>query len=137
VTISNGLGWRPDGALAYYVDTATGRIDVLDADRRNRRTLVTIPPEYGAPDGITVDAAGGVWVALRGGGAVHRYTTGGTLDGTVHVLARQVTACTFGGPNLAELLITTARSRRPRTGRRCTFRAAVGGAGLPPLPCAG
>jgi sugar lactone lactonase YvrE len=139
VTISNGLAWSPDGTLAYYVDTTTGRIDVLDADLGSRRPFVTIPPEHGAPDGITVDAAGAVWVALWGGGAVHRYTTGGMLDGVVHVPVRQVTACTFGGPALDELFITTSRHglADPEPGAGALFRATVGVAGLPPLPYAG
>ncbi|MDG6107661.1 SMP-30/gluconolactonase/LRE family protein [Dactylosporangium aurantiacum] len=139
VTISNGLAWSPDGTGAYYVDTATGRIDVLDADLGRRRPFVTIPPEHGSPDGITVDATGAVWVALWGGGAVHRYTAGGLLDGVVHVPVRQVTACTFGGPTLDELFITTSRHglADPEPGAGALFRAAVGVTGLPPLPYAG
>jgi sugar lactone lactonase YvrE len=117
VTISNGLEWSPDGTLAYYVDTPTGRVDVLDADPdaglTRRRPFVAIPPDAGYPDGLTVDAQGGVWVALYGGGAVHRYTPGGVLDAVVTVAPRKVTACTFGGPRLDRLFITTSREDLP------------------------
>jgi sugar lactone lactonase YvrE len=113
VTISNGLDWSPDGSLAYYVDTVTQRIDVFDDDPihglTNRRPFVRIAPELGAPDGITVDAAGGVWVALWGGAAVHRYDATGVLSAIVDVPATNVTACTFGGPDLADLYVTTSR----------------------------
>lgn len=112
VTISNGLDWSPDGSLAYYVDTPTGRIDVLDWDPagglRNRRPFVTVEGA-GGPDGLTVDAEGGVWVALFGGRAVRRYTADGRLDEVVEVAARQVTAVTFAGPELDQLIITTSR----------------------------
>lgn len=116
VTVSNGLDWSPDGALAYYVDTATHRIDVLDHDAgrglTGRRPFVRLPDDVN-PDGLVVDAGGGVWVALHGGGAVHRYTAEGRLDGVVEVPARQVTACTFGGPDLDQLFITTSRENLP------------------------
>lgn len=111
LTISNGLEWDPSGTLAYYVDTATGRIDVFDDDPRtglsNRRPLVEV--SGGSPDGLTVDSEGGIWVALWGGSAVHRYDPDGTLSAVVQVPATQVSACTFGGPELSSLFITTSR----------------------------
>jgi sugar lactone lactonase YvrE len=113
VTVSNGLEWSPDGAHAYYNDTPTQRIAVLDYDPgsglRGQRTFVTIPAEAGRPDGLTVDAQGGVWVALNNGGAVRRYSPAGALDEVIELPARKVTACTFGGPHLDELFITTSR----------------------------
>jgi sugar lactone lactonase YvrE len=113
LTVSNGLEWSPDGSRAYYNDTDTYRTDVLDYDAEagltGRRTFVEVPPDVGRPDGLTVDAEGGVWVAMNHGGAVHRYTPEGALDAVVEVAARQVTACTFGGPGLEQLFITTSR----------------------------
>jgi sugar lactone lactonase YvrE len=114
VTISNGLEWSPDGALAYYADTATHRIDVFDYDCESgltgRRPFVRLS-DHGNPDGLTVDADGGVWVAMYGSGAVHRYTPEGTLDAVVEVATAQVTACAFGGAALDQLFVTTSRER--------------------------
>jgi len=113
VTISNGTGWSPDGRLMYYVDTPTRRIDVFDVrgtEVVDRRPLAEIEEGAGFPDGLTVDANGCVWVALWGGGAVRRYTPDGRLDRTIAVPASQVTACAFGGPELRDLYITTART---------------------------
>lgn len=118
-TVSNGLDWSHDGRTAYYVDTATQRIDVLDYDvasgLTDRRPFVSIDPADGAPDGLTVDRAGGVWIALWGGSCVRRYTAEGRLDLTVEVPVSQVTACTFGGPRLDRLFITTSRHGLPES----------------------
>ena len=144
VTISNGLEWSPDGTLAYYNDTPTGRIAVFDYDRdaglTDRRTFALVADGNGRPDGLTVDAEGGVWTAVYGSGTVHRYSPEGTLDQVVEVGPKQVTACTFGGPNLDELFITTSREdlspdEQPEAG--ALFRARVGVAGMPVRPFAG
>ena len=144
VTTSNGLSWSPDGTTAYYADTATQRIDAFDYDPESglshRRTAVRIPADTGAPDGLTVDADGNIWVALWHGGAVHRYSPTGALLDTIHIPAAQVTACTFGGPNLNELYITTSRNglgdnAEPAAG--AIFRATPGVTGLPTLPYRG
>ena len=113
VTISNGLDWSPDGTRAYYVDTEAHRVDMFDygleTGLTGRRPFAEVPGAVGRPDGLTVDAEGGVWVALNQGGALRRYTAGGDLDEVVDVPVRKVTACTFGGPRLEELFITTSR----------------------------
>jgi sugar lactone lactonase YvrE len=115
VTISNGLAWTADAARAYYVDTPTHRIDVFDpADGpAGRRPFVHIDPADGAPDGLTVDAEGRVWAALWGGAAVRCYDVDGTLVEQVTLPVPKVTACTFGGPALDELYITTSRQGEP------------------------
>jgi sugar lactone lactonase YvrE len=111
VTISNGLEWTPDGTRAYYVDTPTREISVFAYDRdaglHDRRPFARV--EGGLPDGLTVDAEGGVWVALYDGHAVRRYDPAGNLDVQIDVPAGRVTACTFGGDDLDRLFITTSR----------------------------
>lgn len=115
VTISNGLDWSPNGSLAYYNDTATGQVDVFDYGRdeglTNRRRFVST--DDARPDGLTVDAEGGVWVALSNGGAVRRYAPDGVLDAVVELPVTKVTASTFGGPRLDTLFITTSREDLP------------------------
>lgn len=113
VTISNGIDWSPDGRTAYYIDSPTQRVDTLTTDdggiTYNRRTAFEILPELGTPDGLTVDADGHVWVALWGGGAVHRYSPTGALEQVITLPVQYVTACTFGGSSLTDLYITTSR----------------------------
>jgi sugar lactone lactonase YvrE len=143
-TVSNGLDWSPDGSRAYYNDTATYRISVFDYDTdaglTNRRVFVDLYDEDKRPDGLTVEEQGGVWVALSNGGAVRRYTPDGVLDEVVEVPAKKVTACTFGGPDLDQLFITTSQEdidpgTDPLAGS--LFRAAVGVRGLPVREFAG
>lgn len=115
-TISNGIGFSPDGRRAYYVDTATHRIDVFDVaegELRGRRAFVSIPEEQGSPDGLTVAADGSVWVALWGGSAVHGYDATGALVQTIELPVPQVSACTFGGDDLDTLYITTSAQGLP------------------------
>jgi sugar lactone lactonase YvrE len=113
VTISNGIGWSPDARQMHYVDTATRGVDSFDYDAdsgdiANRRRLITVDPADGKPDGLAVDADGGIWVALWGGSAVHRYTPDGALDQRVPLPVSQVTSCCFGDPDLSTLYVTSA-----------------------------
>lgn len=112
VTISNGLGWTPDGRGMYYVDSMTYRIDLFDYDVATgaiseRRPFVAIERGAGIPDGLAVDDEGGVWVALFGGSAVRRYDAAGKLDRVVDVPVEKVTACCFGGDDGRSLYVTT------------------------------
>jgi sugar lactone lactonase YvrE len=98
----------------YFIDTPTGCVDQFEFDAATgslgaRRTFVAIPADQGAPDGLVVDADGGIWVALWNGSAVHRYRPDGSLDITIDLPVSLVTKCGFGGPALEDLYITTAR----------------------------
>lgn len=114
ISISNGLDWSRDGSRFYYTDTPTQRVDVFDYDvdsgkLLNRRPLVSIPPERGAPDGLCCDADGNLWVALWGGSGVECFDgRNGKSLARISVPARQVSSCCFGGANYNQLFITTA-----------------------------
>lgn len=116
-TISNGLDWSPDGATLYYVDTPLERIDAFDYDvatgaLSGRRTFVDLSDVPGRPDGLSVDAEGGVWVAMaRGGGSVLRFTPDGRADHVVELPVPHATSVSFGGDGLDDLYITTSQLR--------------------------
>ncbi|MFF9350465.1 SMP-30/gluconolactonase/LRE family protein [Streptomyces sp. NPDC014734] len=142
VACSNGTGWSPDRRLMYYVDTPTRRIDVFDFDGEhavNRRPFATVEEGAGLPDGLTVDADGAVWVALWDGSAVRRYTPDGSLDRIVELPVRRPTACAFGGADLRDLYVTSARSGlaapHPMSGALLVLPGA--GHGMPGTPFAG
>ena len=141
VTTSNGLAWR-DPEHVYYVDTPTRRVDLLtvtpDGAVTDRRPAFAVPAELGLPDGLTIDVDGRLWVALWGGGAVACFAPDGTVLATVDVDAAQVSCCTFAGPDLATLVITTSQesytpgrsAAEPWSGH--LFLADVGARGLLP-----
>ncbi|MCX4489953.1 SMP-30/gluconolactonase/LRE family protein [Streptomyces anulatus] len=111
VTISNGLGWSPDGSLMYYADSPTGRVDVFDYDLAtgtpgSRRPFASI--DGGVPDGLTVDRDGNVWVAVWGAGQIRAFAPDGTCHTVVDVGASHVSSVAFAGPGLDILVITTA-----------------------------
>ncbi len=143
VTVSNGLEWSPDGTLAYYNDTETGEIAVFDystaSGLTNRRTFARLSGP-GGPDGLTVDAEGGVWTAVYDGGAVLRYSPGGVLEERIEIGTPKVTACTFGGDDLDQLFITTSQEDVDTGADRLAgslYRADVGVRGRPVRPFAG
>ena len=130
LTISNGIGWSPDGGTMYLSDSGAGCVDAFDFDAASgdlsrRRTIVRVTEPGVAPDGLTVDDAGDIWVAMWGGGAVRRYSPEGSLLVTVPLAADRPTSCAFGGADRATLFITTARqglephelARQPDAGR--------------------
>jgi sugar lactone lactonase YvrE len=113
VTVSNGIDWSGDGTRMYYADSPTGRIDVFafdaaDGSLSDRRTFIEIDTG-GVPDGLAVDADDHVWVALWDGWAVHRYRPDGVLDRIVDVPVARPTSCAFGGDDLDDLYVTSAR----------------------------
>jgi sugar lactone lactonase YvrE len=141
VTISNGLAWSPAGDAAYFVDTATRRIDRFDFDGdvghlHGRAPFGVIGDGDGHPDGICVDADGGVWVALVGPGIVRRYDADGVVSTQVEIGCGPTTACAFGGPQLATLFVTTSRyGGNDAPGGGALFACTPGVAGLPVAPC--
>ena len=132
-TVSNGIGWSPNGATMYFVDSGAGTVTAFGYDAgslHDPRVLVRL--DEGLPDGLCVDDEGCVWVAVWGGGAVHRYSPDGTLLARVAVPTRQPSCCAFGGPDRDVLFITSARvglsetelSQEPHAG--CLFSVHVG-----------
>jgi sugar lactone lactonase YvrE len=142
LTISNGLGWSPDSATMYLVDSGPRVIHAFafDPDRgtiSQGRVLLTVAEDVGAPDGMTVDAAGDLWVAIYGGGCVHRYSPDGVLRQVLRVPAEQTTCCAFAGQGLNWLYVTTGTEgwsdddRRAEPAAGLVYRLDTDAAGRP------
>ncbi len=113
LTISNGLGWSPDGTTMYLADSGPRLVYAFSFDQQNGtlskgRTFVAVAEDIGTPDGLTVDACGDIWVAIYGGGRVQRYSAEGELREELIVPAVQSTSCAFAGRDLNRLYVTTA-----------------------------
>lgn len=144
VTISNGLAWDVSRGVMYFIDTATGRVDAMDwcqetGEVSSRRPVATI--ENGAPDGMCIDRDGMLWVALWGGSRVACVDpANGKEVRSVAVDCPNVTSCCFGGEDLDQLWITTARiglddaalAAHPASGG--LFMAEPDAVGLPTTP---
>ncbi len=114
VTISNGLAWNADNSVMYYINTPTNYVFAFDYDIEtgnisNQRVVIDLTHEQGYADGMTIDEEGMLWIAFYGGWRVDRYdpSTGKLLQ-QIELPAENVTCCTFGGPDLDDLYITTA-----------------------------
>ena len=113
ITISNGIGWSPDDKTMYYTDSALRVIyaydfDLSDGEITNQRKFVQVPVTEGFPDGLTVDKEGFVWSAHWDGWRITRYDPDGQVERDIPLPVQRPTSCTFGGPDLTQLFITSA-----------------------------
>ena len=115
ITVSNGLTWSPDHKTFYYIDTPTREVRAFDYDIEsgaiaNSRAAVYVHEALGWPDGMTSDTQGNLWIAMWGGAKVTKWDpqTGKLLE-QIPVPALNVSSCIFGGKDLNELYITSAR----------------------------
>jgi D-xylonolactonase len=139
IGISNGLGFSPACDRMYYTDTTARRIyvfdyDVISGNLANQRVFVETPPNAGVPDGLTVDREGCVWSARWDGWALYRYGPDGREDRRIPFPARKISSVSFGGPDLADLYVTSAGGDdRKEQGEAAgaLFRLASGTQGMP------
>lgn len=113
MSIPNGLVWSAEGSRAYHNDTGPATLTAYEAEPGGRLSKPRVLVRFdagGAPDGMAIDAEGGLWVAMWGGGQVRRYSPEGVLEEVVEVPgAPNVTSCAFGGDDGRTLFITTSQ----------------------------
>ena len=112
IGISNTLAWSPDRRRFYTGDTLANVLWTFDyhshtGDIANERPFLKDFPR-GLPDGSTVDSEGFLWNCRFGGGCIVRVAPDGQIDRVIEMPVQNVTTCTFGGPDLRTLFITTA-----------------------------
>jgi sugar lactone lactonase YvrE len=112
IGISNTLAWSPDRVRFYSGDTLANVIWAYDYDPQTGEIANERPFlknfSRGLPDGSTVDSEGFLWNCRFFGGCIVRVAPDGKIDRVVEMPVRNVTTCTFGGPDLRTLYITTA-----------------------------
>jgi gluconolactonase len=130
VSLSNGIGFSPDGRRIYHSDTARSLVHVHELDAAGRaKPLAPILVE-GSPDGLAVDAEGFVWVALYREGAIARFSPDGSPDRRIEVPAKAVTSLCFGGPDLRDLYVVSADNTEDPSRNGSIFRMRSDVAGL-------
>ena len=147
VDIPNSTVFSPDDKLMYFADSPAKKIWVFDFDLEegrvsNRREFVDCTADAGVPDGSAIDQDGCLWNANYGGSRIVRYTPTGKVDRVIPLPVTQPTCCTFGGPGLDTLYITTASQKltpeqlalQPLAGGLFSVRTHTRGL---PVPCFG
>ncbi|MGD9890448.1 MAG: SMP-30/gluconolactonase/LRE family protein [Dehalococcoidia bacterium] len=143
VACANGLGWSPDNRIFYFGESFRYAIfaydfDIATGQVSNRRQFAAIDHSHGAfPDGLTVDAEGGVWSVHNAVGQVVRYSPAGAVTDLIEMPVPQPTSVMFGGEKLDTLYITSSRqnmtaaqlAQAPLSGSLFAVRPGV--AGLP------
>lgn len=153
VGCTNSLAFSRDGRKMYFADTSDRFIFRYDYDGETgglgeRVLFAALPEAGGRPDGSTVDAQDHLWNAEWGGWQVTCYTPDGAAIARVAVPVSNITCCTFGGPGLGRLFITSAqqglneeqRAAQPHAGSLFVCDLASSGLenhGLPDVPYAG
>lgn len=113
VTNSNGIVWSSDGSTVFYIDTPRLAVQAFDYDAgtgslANRRVAFSTEGRVpGVPDGMAIDAAGNLWIAFCHGSCVVCFDPAGAEQHRIEMPCREVTAPAFGGPDLADLYVTT------------------------------
>ncbi len=113
-TITNGPTFSADGKTLYHTDSAKRTIYAFDVSETgaisNKRVFVQLEAEEeGYPDGMTVDSEGCIWLCHFGGARISRYAPDGEVMDVISMPVPNITSCTFAGPGLETLYITTAR----------------------------
>ena len=110
--ITNGPALSADGTALYHTDSGKRSIYVFslaaDGTLHDKRPFIRFDDTQGYPDGMTVDAQGGLWVAHWGGSRVSRFHSDGHLDRSIALPVSQITSCVFGGASLDRMFVTSA-----------------------------
>jgi gluconolactonase len=133
IEVTNGLGLSPDRKLLYHSDSPTGAVWAYDVapDRtvRNRRIFARLPE--GWPDGMAVDAEGGIWVAAVRVGEVVHFGNDGVIKKRIKLPSTMVTSLVFGGPDMMDLYVVTADNTADPSRKGTIFRGRADVPGLP------
>lgn len=141
LTLSNGLAWSTDGTRLYSVDTQRRTVFVRSygAEAVGERRVHLRLDGDGFPDGIAIDAADHLWMAVWGAGEVCRYAPDASLVERLAVPAPHTSCVAFAGDDLRTLVVTTATDEltdeqlaaHPDSGRIFTTRVPVPGHPVP------
>lgn len=141
----NGMDFSPDLKTFYFTDSIRRTVDRFDYNRTTgrltrRRPFIRFSPEEGLPDGLKVDAAGHVWIALFYGSCLVRVDPDGTVERRLTLPFSQPTSLAFGGPDLTDIYVTSESTftpgplvppgldrRRPRGGELWRIRQEIRG----------
>lgn len=114
----NGMVITPDGQTLIVAETFRNRLTAFhiqpDGSLSERRYFAKLPGVF--PDGLCLDAEGGVWLADARGQAVLRVVEGQGVVERLSTGSHQSYACALGGEDGRTLFICTAPGVGPKAG---------------------
>ena len=135
----NGMVITPDRTTLIVAESMARRLTAFtigdDGALTDRRIFAD--GLDGPPDGIALDADGGVWTSMTLAHQFERITEGGTVTDRIDMGDRVAVACTLGGPQRRTLFMLTSTDAYPkrlvgtRLSRLDAVLVAAPGAGLP------
>ncbi|MEN3745793.1 SMP-30/gluconolactonase/LRE family protein [Sphingomonas sp. HF-S3] len=135
--IANGPAIATDASHLFHTDSGLRtifRFDINDdGSLGERMPFIVFEQGWGDPDGMTLDADGGLWVACWGAGCVTRFTPDGNRDRSIALLASQITSCVFAGQALDRMFVTSAAVDVDEPLGGALFEVDPGCRGLPAL----
>jgi sugar lactone lactonase YvrE len=109
IRFPNGLAITPDGRTLYLAETFASAITAFDLSPdgtlSNRRIHAQLE---GRPDGMCLDADGGLWVALLWNQAFHRIGRDGNVTHRLAFEHERTVSCVLGGPERRTLFLGTS-----------------------------
>jgi sugar lactone lactonase YvrE len=140
--VTNGPTFCPEGRWLYHTDSALRAVYRYAMDGEGglgeREPFILFPDDWGYPDGMTTDVEGCLWIAHWDGGRVSRFDPDGRWMRSIALPARNITSCTFAGPELDRMFVTSAAFASPSAAADgALFEVEVDVHGLPPTPFAG
>jgi len=118
--VPNGLAFSPDGRTMYLSDSHPNSqqiwafdYDIVTGEPSRQRLFVDMLPHPGRPDGAAVDVDGCYWICGNDAGCVLRFTPGGQLDRKIDLPMAKPSMCSFGGPRMDTLMVTSISAGQP------------------------
>jgi sugar lactone lactonase YvrE len=112
----NGSVFLPGTSTLVVAETWAARLTAFDVDDAgalvDKRVWAQLPAGS-TPDGICVDAAGGVWVSSITTSQFLRVEAGGRVTRAITVEGRCAVDCVLGGPDGRTLFLLTSNSWQP------------------------
>jgi sugar lactone lactonase YvrE len=131
IGISNTIAWSPDLKHFYFADSPRNVIYRYNYEgstgKISDKEVFFEGCDLGLPDGSAVDADGYLWNCRPGAGCIIRIAPDGSVDDKISLPLLKPTTCTFGGPDLRTLYITSAYSTERLAGSLLAVRTEVEG----------
>ncbi|OBK72434.1 SMP-30/gluconolactonase/LRE family protein [Mycobacterium sp. 1274761.0] len=112
----NGMVITPDGSTLIVAESVGRRLTAftIAADGSLSKRRLFADGLDGPPDGITLDADGGVWAAMTLAHQFERIIAGGTVTDRIDVGDRTAIACTLGGQERRTLFLLSSTDAYPK-----------------------